>query len=93
MNRSFFKRIVSSGEFGLLIAAVVLFAILAIFSDSFLTEYNLFNIGRNLSLFAFIGLSQAVVLVIGHMNLSVGAIGGLATITAGYFIGRLGFSV
>lgn len=73
---------------GLLIAAIILFAVVAIFSESFLTAYNLFNIGRNLSLFVFIALSQAVVLVIGQMNLSVGAIAGLSTITAGYLIDK-----
>ncbi len=63
MNKNFFKKIFSGGDIGLLIAAVILFAVLSIFSDSFLTAYNLLNIGRNLSLVAFIGLSQAVVLV------------------------------
>lgn len=63
MNKNFFKKIFSGGDIELLIAAVILFAVLSIFSDSFLTAYNLLNIGRNLSLVAFIGLSQAVVLV------------------------------
>lgn len=86
MKKSFLKNVFASGNFGLFVAALVLFAVLSIFSSSFLTSFNMYTIGRTLSLYAFIGLSQAIVLVVGDMNLSVGAIGGLATITAGYLI-------
>lgn len=86
MKKNYLKNVFASGNFGLFVAALVLFAVLSIFSDSFLTSYNMYTIGRTLSLYAFIGLSQAIVLVVGDMNLSVGAIGGLATITAGYLI-------
>jgi ribose transport system permease protein len=86
LKKNYLKNVFASGNFGLFIAALVLFAVLSIFSDSFLTSYNMYTIGRTLSLYAFIGLSQAIVLVIGDMNLSIGAIGGLATITAGYLI-------
>ncbi|HHT78892.1 MAG TPA: ABC transporter permease [Actinobacteria bacterium] len=86
MKKFHLRDIFASGNFGLFVAALVLFAVLSIFSDSFLTSYNMYTIGRTLSLYAFIGLSQALVLVVGDMNLSVGAIGGLATITAGYLI-------
>jgi ribose transport system permease protein len=80
------KDIFSNSNFGLMVAALVLFAVLSIFSDSFLTAYNMYTIGRTLSLYAFIGLSQALVMVVGDMNLSVGAVVGLATITAGYLM-------
>jgi len=86
LRKNYLKNVFASGNFGLFVAALVLFAVLSIFSDSFLTSYNMYTIGRTLSLYAFIGLSQAIVLVVGDMNLSVGAIGGLATITAGYLI-------
>lgn len=86
MKKNFLKNVFASGNFGLFVAALVLFAVLSIFSSSFLTSFNMYTIGRTLSLYAFIGLSQAIVLVVGDMNLSVGAIGGLATITAGYLI-------
>jgi len=86
LKKNYLKNVFASGNFGLFIAALVLFAVLSIFSDSFLSSYNMYTIGRTLSLYAFIGLSQAIVLVVGDMNLSVGAIGGLATITAGYLI-------
>jgi ribose transport system permease protein len=86
LKKSLLKNVFASGNFGLFVAALVLFAVLSIFSSSFLTSFNMYTIGRTLSLYAFIGLAQAIVLVVGDMNLSVGAIGGLSTITAGYLI-------
>ena len=75
-----------NADVGLGLAAVILFIILSVASTSFFTEYNIYTIARNMALYAFVGLSQAVVLVVGDMNLSAGAIGGLATITAGYLM-------
>ncbi len=94
MNKSFLKKIVTNQNFSLFFSTLVLFIILTLFSDnSFLTGYNLFNVGRTISLYVFIGLAQVVVLVIGHMNLSVGAIAGLTTIIAGFLMDNLGLSI
>ena len=84
--------ILRNNNSGLLISALILFFILSIFSSSFLTSYNIFTIGRTTAMYAIIGLSQAIVLVVGDMNLSVGAIGGLSTITAGYFMSVHGYN-
>ncbi|MCG9479435.1 MAG: ABC transporter permease [Actinomycetia bacterium] len=86
MKKNYIRDTLTSGNFGLFIAALILFAILSLFSDSFLTPFNMYTTGRTLSLYVFIGLAQGLVLVVGDMNLSVGAIGGLATITAGYLM-------
>jgi ribose transport system permease protein len=86
LKKNYIKDALASGNFGLFAAALVLFIVISIFSSSFLTSFNMFTIGRTLSLYAFIGLSQALVIAVGDMNLSVGAIGGLATITAGYMM-------
>ncbi|TVX91543.1 ABC transporter permease [Cohnella terricola] len=66
-----------------IVATLVLFIVFAIGSSSFLSSYNLFNVFRTTSLYMFVALGQAIVLVIGGMNLSLGAIGGLAVVTAG----------
>jgi len=91
LKKNYIKDLLTNGNFGLFAAAFILFAILSIFSDSFLTPFNMYTTGRTLSLYVFIGLSQAIVLVVGDMNLSVGAIGGLATITAGYLMDIQGY--
>ncbi|MHB1347677.1 MAG: ABC transporter permease [Candidatus Humimicrobiaceae bacterium] len=85
---SFFR----NTDSGLFIAALLLFVILSLSSNSFATAYNMFNIARTLSLYLLIALTQAIILVGGGMSLSIGAIGGLATITTGYFLDSLGMS-
>ena len=79
-------------ETGIVFAAALLFIIFAVTSPSFLSAYNLFNISRTLALYVFIALAQAMVIVVGGMNLSVGAIGGLATIAIGYCMDIMGLS-
>jgi ribose transport system permease protein len=92
LKSNYIRRIFRSGETGLFISALLLFIILTLSSSSFLTTYNMFNITRTLSLYVLIALTQAIILVGGGMSISIGAIAGLSTIGAGYFIGALGAS-
>lgn len=80
------QSILRNTNFSLIVAILVLFAILGLFNSNFVSSYNLYTIGRTIAIYAFIGLAQAVVLAIGDMNISAGAIGGLCTITAGYLM-------
>ena len=92
MNSTFAKELLRRKEAGIVVAASLLFIIFSVTSESFLTAYNIFNISRTLSLYVFIALAQAMTIVVGGLNLSVGAIGGLATITTGYFLDVIGSS-
>ena len=82
--------IITGAEAGILGAALLLAVIFTLISDSFLSSYNVFNLSRTMSLYVFVALSQAVMLVTGNMNLSVGAIGGLSAIIFGYLVDTLG---
>lgn len=86
----YLKNLMKRSEFGTVVAAVALFLFFSLVTDSFFTPYNLFNLGRNLSVNIFIALGQAVVMIVGGMNLSLGAIGGLATITTGMMMENFG---
>jgi ribose transport system permease protein len=90
MNKNILKNILRQSETGITIAAIVLFIIFSATSPSFLTAYNIFNVSRNISLYVFIAIAQALAIVGGGMNLSVGAIGGLGVVATGYFIDVLG---
>jgi predicted ABC-type sugar transport system permease subunit len=68
---------------GLLIGTLVLFGAIALASDTFLKPYTMFIIARQIAFSILIALSQAVCLVVGGMNLSVGAIGSMATVILG----------
>lgn len=91
MNSNIYKNLLRRNETGISLAALLLFIIFSIASPSFLTAYNIFNISRNVALYVFIAIAQALAIVGGGMNLSVGAIGGLAVVATGYFIDVLGF--
>ena len=87
MAKRNFSRIFSGNkEIGLIIVTIMLFILLTIRSDGFLTYFNLANIIKNVSLWLIIALAQALVMVVGGMNLSIGSIGALSAITVGYFM-------
>lgn len=88
MNKS--RQLLKKRESGIVIAATLIFILFSFLTDSFLTAYNIFNISRTLSFYVFIALSQAVVLVVGGMNLSIGGIGALSTITTGILLQNFG---
>lgn len=91
MNTNIFKNILRRSETSITLAAILLFILFSIASPSFLTAYNIFNVSRNISLYVFIAIAQALAIVGGGMNLSVGAIGGLGVVATGYFIDVMGF--
>jgi len=83
-KKVFFRIFTGNKEIGLLIVTVILFLVLSFNCDGFLTYFNLSNISRNLSIWVIIALAQALTIVVGGMNLSIGAIGALAATTVGY---------
>ena len=83
-SKSSLKALFSRSEVTVVIAVLVLGIIFTIFSDSFLTGYNLFNMGRTAAIYIFIAIGQALVVIVGGMNLSLGFIGGMVVVVAGY---------
>lgn len=73
-------------------ACILLILVFSIFTDSFLTSFNLFNLSRTAAIYGFIAGAQLMVAVIGGMNLSVGAVGALSCVTAGICMQNLGMS-
>ena len=86
IGRSFFRRSDASA----IIATVVLFVVFSTTTDNFFTPFNQFNVWRAASQNVFIALGQAMVVLIGGMNLSLGAIGGLTVVIVGHTIEILG---
>jgi len=78
---------------GLLAILVVMVVVMSFASGSFLSDFNIFVVLRAVSTATLIGAAQMAVLSIGQMNLSVGAIGGLAAITAGGIMDSYGLPV
>jgi len=83
---SYLKRPATS----VVLATTALFVIFSFSNPSFLTPFNLYNISRTASLYVFVAIGQAIVIVVGGMNLSLGAIGGLSVVIAGWAMETMG---
>jgi len=88
-----FSSLLMQGSIGVLLALSLLIIFLIIFSNRFLSSTNFFAVSRAFSLWAVIGFSQLFALVIGDLNLSVGAIGGLSAVTAGWLFQSFKFPI
>jgi ribose transport system permease protein len=64
----------SQQTFWVSVAAVVAFAVLTLASDVFATQQNLFNVTRNFAFVAIIAIGMTAVIIIGGIDLSVGAV-------------------
>jgi ribose transport system permease protein len=73
-------------------ALVILWIIFSIGNSSFNTPYNIFNVLRTSSENYIIAMSQAFVIIVGGMNVSIGGIGGISAITAGFCMSALHLS-
>jgi ribose transport system permease protein len=78
---------------GLLLIDVVGMVVLSVARPQFLSTYNLFVTGRDLSILLLVALAQMVVLSLGQMNLSIGSIGGLVAIIESGLMVRYGVPV
>ena len=83
-KQNFWTKIFGRSDSSAIIAVLALFLVFSIFTDNFLTRDNIFNVSRNASLYIFVAIGQAMVLITGGMNLSLGAIGGISVVAAGF---------
>jgi ribose transport system permease protein len=84
--------LLSGRTMGLLISTAILYAVLASQSDTLMSSYTMFVLSRQMAFYVLIALSQAVCLVVGGMNLSVGAIGSISTVVLGLGLQHWGLS-
>jgi ribose transport system permease protein len=71
---------------GLILFAGILTILLSLASPSFLTQETFFSQSRYVAFYVLVALSQAICLAIGDMNLSVGAVGSIATVAFGLLV-------
>ncbi len=75
---------------GVLIALVALATVLALATPNFLTTYNLSVVARQASFVGLVALGQTLVLLIGGIDLSVGAAAGLSAIVGALMLTKTG---
>ena len=78
-----FSRLAKADWFGPLLATVIAIVAIRCLSPNFLSSFNIQTILLAIAINALIGFSQMIIIAIGQMNLSVGAIGGLSAIAFG----------
>ena len=77
------KKLMGRSEMPVLVATILLAAVFSIFSSSFLSSYNIYNLSRTAALYMFVALSQTMVMIVGGMNVSLGYIGALCCVACG----------
>jgi ribose transport system permease protein len=77
-------------RFGLLAIVLASWIVFAAFTEGFVSDFNIFSVGRLVSIAVVVGFSQMVVIGIGQMNLSVGAIGGVVAMFLGWLVQAIG---
>ncbi len=78
--RSALGRVANLQVFWVFLAAVLACTALSVMTDTFATERNLFNVGRNFAFVGIIAIGMATVIASGGIDLSVGSIVVLAAI-------------
>jgi ribose transport system permease protein len=73
-HRSWLSWLMSQQTFWVSMAALVAFVVLALASDVFATQQNLFNVARNFAFVAIIAIGMTAVIITVGIDLSVGAV-------------------
>jgi ribose transport system permease protein len=79
------RKLAESPEAGVIIACVVVFIVIAINSPTYASVGNLQVMGRDLAQVGILAVGEALVILTGGIDLSVGALAGLAGIFAAFF--------
>ena len=80
MNK-LFSNLFKKDWFGLLIVVFFGAIIISLLKPAFISPFNIYVLMSSISLMLLVAMSQMIIISIGQMNLSVGAIGGLVAIS------------
>jgi ribose transport system permease protein len=73
-----------------LVVLLLLFAVSSLLSPYFATPYNMTIIARSLAFIGLVTLGQAMLMLLGELDISLGAMGGLCGVAAGMLMMDLG---
>lgn len=84
------KTVAANPLCGVVVALVVIFVLSCLLSAHFLTAFNMKIIARSLAFVGLVTIGQAILMILGELDLSVGAIGGLSGVAGGLFMVQFG---
>lgn len=76
------KKFKITTELVLFIINLVIFLFMALYTDSFFTQYNISNVFRQVSIIGVVAISSTLVIISGGIDLSVGSIVGLTAMVS-----------
>lgn len=91
-GRQLWQDIIARQEFGVFLILLLMMVFLSIYTDTFLTSTNLFNILRAFSWIAISAFGQTMVIITAGIDLSVGSVMALSGLASAMLLVR-GFSV
>ena len=77
-------------DYGIVVALLLLCAVFAITTDTFLTERNLINLAQQSAEPGLLAAGMTLVIIAGEFDLSVGAILGFAAVVAAFVVNEAG---
>ncbi len=91
-KRSLASRIASVPLLGVFVALVFIFVASCLLSEHFLTSYNMTIMARTLAFVGLVTLGQSMLMILGELDLSLGAIAGLCGVVGGIMMVQLGWN-
>lgn len=91
-DNKFINKIKDSRTSGVFVALVIIIIIASFASPYFLTAYNLQSVIRSLAFISIVAIGQSMLLILGELDLSVGAMAGLSGVLGGMMMVNLGFN-
>src|SRR5262250_309437 len=87
-QQSRLRRFLAKRDIAIAAAGVLLVVLLSVTTDTFLTEFNLTNMVRNVSLIGIVAVGMTFLLIVGEVDLSVGSVLGFLVILLGALVDR-----
>lgn len=91
-ERPLLKKVATHQLSGIILALILISAVASYYSEYFLTGYNLIIIVRTLAFVGIVSLGQALLLILGELDLSIGAIAGLCGVIGGILMVDMGLN-
>ena len=80
---------VITGNIGIIVVLAILCIIISIATNKFLTPNNIISVLRQISINAYIALGMTLIIILGHIDLSVGAVVAMSgTLTVGMVVNQ-----
>jgi ribose transport system permease protein len=83
------RRLLAKRDVAIAAAGILLFLFFSLTTNTFLTEFNLTNMVRNVSLIGIVAVGMTFLLIVGEIDLSVGSVLGFLVVVFGVLVARL----